>query len=114
VEKALCSSQAYWFRTWNCDACDFCEDQCIHCRSLVLMVHALPRPNEVGVPKPKTFIGNGWDRPAKGVAYSIPTPHVDRPLGNTSLRKQRHREEVRPTAHWPLCVGKAYCEPGNR
>jgi hypothetical protein len=61
-----------------------------------MMANALVRPEGLKLPEVSSTYGeNGWKRPPEGAAYTITTPHGERPIINTSLRYINRRKRVR-------------------
>ena len=90
-DDAMQVPTAYWLRYWSCP-CDYGADQCIHVRAALITAHTIPRPDDLGVPPPPTFVENGWKRGAAGASYTIWSPLPDSPVINSSLARAKMRQ----------------------
>eukprot|EP01051_Picozoa_sp_SAG22_P013254 SAG22_NODE_1463_length_4360_cov_2.000939_2_plen_332_part_00 len=90
-DDAMQVPTAYWLRFWSCP-CDYGADQCIHVRAALITAHTIPRPDDLGVPPPPTFVENGWKRGAAGAAYTIWSPLPQSPVINSSLANAKQRQ----------------------
>ena len=95
---------------WTCE-CLMGKDTCKHVRALAMMVAALPRRADSGLPAPSTVLENAWKGPGSGVIYEKEAPYAEVPLANANLKRaMRLAREGKSIRHAVVRLPVAACQ----